>query len=102
LCDEIGYDQYIAYCLEGLAAILAQSGDHATATRLLAAGDQICHAIGASHEPAERELYQRTVAEVRRKLGDDAFCAQWQHGRAMSRQQAIRDVTTALARERGQ
>jgi predicted ATPase/DNA-binding SARP family transcriptional activator len=100
LSADIGYDQYIAYSLEGLAAIFAGLGDHATATRLLAAGDRICQAISACREPAERDLFRRTVARARRELGDDAFTAEWQHGRAMSRQQAIRDATSATALNR--
>ena len=90
LFERLDYDLKIAYCLEGVAAVIGAGGNPASATRLLAA------AVGmrqrqetASQEPAELDQSLRTVARVRVELGEEAFEAEWARGQAMTRTEAV-------------
>jgi hypothetical protein len=46
-------------------------------------------AIGAPLPPAERPLFDQTVATARAALGTDAFAAAWEHGRTLPLEQLI-------------
>jgi predicted ATPase/DNA-binding SARP family transcriptional activator len=81
IAQEIGSTQIVAYCLEALAAVIAAGGDALRAARLLGGAEALREAIGASHEPYERELYEGTVAGVRGQLEEDAFRQEWAAGR---------------------
>ncbi len=57
--------------------------------------DAVFEVIEADLDPAERDLHERTLAEVRDRLGDEAFAAAWAEGRAMGLPEAV-----AYARDR--
>lgn len=46
-------------------------------------------AIGSPRPPDEREKYDHEVADARSSLGDSAFTAAFEEGRAMSWEEAV-------------
>jgi predicted ATPase/class 3 adenylate cyclase len=83
LFRELGYREGIAYCLEGLAASAASRENATGAARLLGAADALSEDLGTALEPAERDRHERTAAAVRKRLGEEAFAAAWEDGRAL-------------------
>jgi predicted ATPase/DNA-binding SARP family transcriptional activator len=77
------------YLLEGLAAVLAATGREEEAARLLGAAGTVGEATGASLEPFELEVHERTVAAIEAGLGDDAFAAAFAEGRSFELRQAV-------------
>ena len=66
---EIGYNQEVAPCLEGLAAIAAAGKDWQGAARLLGAAEAVREGIGVPLPSAERITHERLRAELRNGLG---------------------------------
>lgn len=85
----------IAVCLEGLAAIQAQSHQYERAARLLGAAAALREAIGAPLAPADRPDHERTLAITRAALRQDAFAATWAEGSAMPAEDAAADAVNA-------
>ncbi len=59
--------------LEGVALILVSDARAEIAGRLLGAADGVRQSLGAIHEPVERRIQQRAVADVSARLGSDGF-----------------------------
>jgi predicted ATPase len=76
-------------CLEGVAGVLGLQGQPARAARLLGAAAALRRALGAPLPPADRASHDRTVAAVRRALGEDAWATAWAAGQACTLEQAI-------------
>jgi predicted ATPase/DNA-binding SARP family transcriptional activator len=100
LAVELGDRDGIAYRLEALAVVAAAADDTERAARLLASADALFEVIGADLEPAEHDMHERTLSDVRARLGDEAFASAWAAGQAMSLQEAVayarqRDLTAA-------
>jgi predicted ATPase len=89
LRQELGDKEGIASCLEGLAEGVRVQGDPGRAVRLFGAAQALRLAIGAPLPPVERAAYEQAVASVRAQLGEDAFAAAWQEGRATELSQII-------------
>jgi non-specific serine/threonine protein kinase len=70
LALEVGYVGAILYCLEGMAAVHAATGDAEQAARLLGAAQVAAEQTGMSLEPFEQDVHERTVAATRAALGD--------------------------------
>jgi hypothetical protein len=51
-------------------------------------------ALGAPLPPSERADLDRDIAAMRLALGEEAFSAAWEAGRAMSLSQAVNDALT--------
>jgi predicted ATPase/DNA-binding SARP family transcriptional activator len=94
LAQELGDKDGIAYRLEGLSVVAAWEGQAERAAHLLGGASALFEDIGADLDPAERDLHERTLADVHARLDDEAFAAAWAEGRAMSLPEAI-----AYARE---
>jgi tetratricopeptide (TPR) repeat protein len=86
--DRVG----IAACLEGLSCVAFAQGQMERATRLSGAAAALRDEIGAPLPPADRPAYERAVAALHTALGDDAFEAYWEAGRALSLEQAIAEA----------
>jgi predicted ATPase/DNA-binding CsgD family transcriptional regulator len=86
----------IATCLEGLARAQAARGDPARAARWLAAAAGVREAIGAPMPPVERPAHAAAVRAIQADLGEAAWAAAWEAGRALPLDQVILDalVTT--------
>jgi predicted ATPase len=94
LAQELGDRDGIAYRLEGMSVVAAAQDEVERAARLLGGADALFEVIKADLDPAERDLHERTIADVRARLGEEAFAAAWAEGRAMSLSEAV-----AYARE---
>jgi tetratricopeptide (TPR) repeat protein len=85
---ELGFQDVIGYCFEGLAAVYAFQGRAKAAARLLGAAEALRERLGAELAPAERATHDETVAAVRSALGG-SFAAEWEEGRSMSLDRAV-------------
>lgn len=94
-----GDKRVAAECLQGLGAVGAVRGDHARATRLLAAAEALRDAIGVTPASVEVKIGERFVPPLRRSLGDEAFAAEWAAGRALSTDEAIEQGLLAASVE---
>jgi tetratricopeptide (TPR) repeat protein len=81
-----------AWCLEGCAASLGAQGDHACATRLLAAAAALRHDARMPLPPAERAAVERVHTAARVALGDAAYEAAHAAGAALTLAEAIADA----------
>lgn len=81
----------IAGSLEGLARV---AQDPERAARLCGAATTLRDAIDAPRPPAERSDYERRLNGLRTQLGEVAFAAAWNQGRAMTVEEAIQYAIT--------
>jgi predicted ATPase/transcriptional regulator with XRE-family HTH domain len=91
LSAEIGDRTNVAYYLEALAEISAEENSLDRAARLWGAAAAILEAIEVIAYPhaADRTLYDRQLAAVRRKLDGRAWEEATEEGRAMSLEEAV-------------
>jgi predicted ATPase/class 3 adenylate cyclase len=73
----------IAECLEAFAAIELERGRVDGAARLLGAAEATIESVGGSYQRTERDLYERTLAGVRARLGEADLTSAWTEGRAL-------------------
>ncbi|MDZ7801739.1 MAG: tetratricopeptide repeat protein [Trueperaceae bacterium] len=90
LGDEIG----LAYCFAGLAAVLCDDGAYVLAARLLGTAEGLIRTHAVQLDAADRTDHAACVARCRTNLGDEAYAAAADEGRAMEIDAA---VATALA-----
>lgn len=79
----------IPWKVNGLAAVAAARGEFVRASTLVGIADGTLAAAGGAWPPDEREHYDRTVATLRRQLGDEAFERARSDGRSTDTQDAI-------------
>jgi predicted ATPase/class 3 adenylate cyclase/DNA-binding CsgD family transcriptional regulator len=91
-----GNKEFIATCLEGLAAVVPTHGSVEAplagvrwAARLWGAAEAVRQHIGAPLPPVFRADYERSVAAARVLLGEKPFAAAWAQGRTMTPEQAL-------------
>jgi predicted ATPase/DNA-binding SARP family transcriptional activator len=94
---ELEFKDVIGYCFEGLAAVLAFTGQPDPAARLLGAAEALRESVGVDLAPAERETHEATAAAIRASLGEERFGTAWREGRELTLDDAI---AYALAEER--
>jgi DNA-binding SARP family transcriptional activator len=90
--QESGDRGNIAHILEALGMVAGARGETLRAARLLGASEALISAIGLRGHPyyrPDRALYERITARVGVTLGEAAFEAALDEGRAMSPEQAI-------------
>jgi predicted ATPase/DNA-binding XRE family transcriptional regulator len=89
-----------AYCMEGLAAVAEAQDEPHRAARLLGAAEALLESAGIPlYAQVDRELQQRVSDAARERLGERAWAAAWEEGRAMSFDEAVayaRDGDEAL------
>jgi len=86
----------IAEWLEVLAILACTHNQPERAARLFGAADGAVERIGSTMGPARHARYKGFVAEIRDRLGERSFAAEWEKGRTMR----LEDATeTALATE---
>jgi tetratricopeptide (TPR) repeat protein len=86
---ELGDKKGINYALEGLAEIMSATNCEQKAVRLWGAAGRLRERIQTPLPPSERGLYEQQIASARSVLGDDAFAAAWEQGRALTLEQAV-------------
>ncbi len=79
----------IAECLEALASTAVAHGQPVHAATLLGAAQALREALGAPLHPFQRRDYDRDLALVRTRLGEEALAGSWEQGRAIGLEQAI-------------
>lgn len=79
LGDQIG----LSYCFAGLAGVLCDDGAYSEAARLLGAAEGLIRTHSVELDAADRADYAACVAWCRTQMGDDAFAAAAEEGRAM-------------------
>ncbi len=90
--DALGDKPGIASALERLAWA-STGGDPDRAARLLGAAQALRQAIGASLNPPAQEDYDRNLASLQRRLGEERFKAAWEQGRKMTAEDAVTYAT---------
>jgi predicted ATPase/transcriptional regulator with XRE-family HTH domain len=79
-----------AYCIQGLAAAAGARGEQQRAARLLGAAEALLEAAGVpAYVTADHDLHQRAASAARERLGEEAWTAAWDEGRAMSFDRAV-------------
>ncbi len=84
-----GCRRLVAEQLENLAAVALTESDATRATQLLGAGATVRENIGAPQPPRVHGEQERRLCQARTQLGEPAFVAAWQTGRAMTLTQAV-------------
>jgi len=79
----------IAHSLEGMTGVAQGQSQSSRAARLGGAASALRESIGSPRSPAEQEEIDQQVAAVREALGEAAFAAAWDAGRAMTWEQAV-------------
>jgi len=77
------------YGIEGLGTVAGSRADDARAARLWGATAAICEATGYALAAAEQQFRDEVAAEVRRRIGEDAFDRAWNEGHGLSAEQAV-------------
>ena len=93
--EEMGDRGHIAYFLEGLGVVAGARGEAVRAARLLGTSEALISAIGLrghTYYQFDRSVYERVNARARATLGEAAYEAALDEGRAMSPEQAIEYV----------
>jgi predicted ATPase/DNA-binding CsgD family transcriptional regulator len=103
ICRVLDDQEGVAACLEGLAGAVAVQGSVGAsiggkeawgasalgAALLWGAAEALRETIGVAIPPVWRADHERSVAAVRTHLGEKAFAATWDEGRAMTPEQAL-------------
>lgn len=76
-------------CLEVLAAVETQRGNHRFAARLLGSSETTRKAIGYEPEPAERALHEQTMGILRSALTPSELSTEWTAGSKMDLEEAF-------------
>jgi predicted ATPase/class 3 adenylate cyclase len=85
---EIGIVDSFIYGFVGLGAAYARE-DPARAARLLGCADMLCEETAAALEQLEGRVRDETEAELRARLGEDAYAAVHAEGRALALEEAL-------------
>jgi hypothetical protein len=88
LFRELGFTEYLAFALEGLAGLAAASDAPTEAARLLGCAEALREAAAASLGPFERRLHEKTLAAVQEHPDAAALAEAWREGRADADQAA--------------
>jgi hypothetical protein len=90
IAKRLGERVRIHWSLEGLAAVAVIDGWHEQAARLYGAASAGREQVGVPATLMEREIHEPRLAAVRAALGEEAFTAAWEAGRALSLEDAVR------------
>lgn len=85
-----GSDVYLAWCLEGVAALDRAEDAYAAAVALCAGAEILRHNARAPRPHGEQQTFDRVLAACRDALGDSAFRHAWDAGSIAAREALIR------------
>jgi non-specific serine/threonine protein kinase len=91
-----------ARVLSGLGGAMLEGADPrgtAQAVRLLGASGAMREQGGGNLDPLARDDFEQAVATARERLGEEAFDAAWEEGRALSLEQTAEIATREYGRE---
>ena len=89
---QMGDQANLSFFLEGLAVVAGARGEAERSVRMLGAAAVTMEEAGApvyNYYTPDRVLYERIVAAARTRLGEAAWKAGWDEGRAMTPEQAV-------------
>lgn len=86
---DLGEKLEVFKTLENIAKLALVQRDYARAVTLGGASTAMRESIGAALRPVDRPLFDRDLAEARRKVGGRAYDAHWGRGREMVFDQAV-------------
>lgn len=89
LCMRSGDRWFVPSCLERLGEVIVMQGQPSRATLLWGAAQAMRETIGAPIPTIERDLYRRSLALARHRLGEARFTHYWQKGYALTLEQAL-------------
>ena len=89
LSRDLGAKHNIARVLHQLGRVAHIKGDDMRAARLMAAGDALREALGASLRPIVRVQHETVRSATRARMGETAWAAAWAEGQAMPLEQAL-------------
>jgi predicted ATPase/DNA-binding SARP family transcriptional activator len=89
---ELGIQRDVALCLGQMAELASTIGHDKQAARLFGAEEQLRATIGSPLAPVDRPAHARCIATVRARLGETAFAAAWEEGRALNLEEVIATV----------
>jgi predicted ATPase/DNA-binding XRE family transcriptional regulator len=89
LYHQLGNATYIAWCLEGIAAVACAQGSCQHATRLCAAAAALRVAAQTPLPPTEQEDFDRVIMTSRAALDERTFTEEWRIGLSMTQGDAI-------------
>jgi non-specific serine/threonine protein kinase len=93
LACELGHRTGITWSLMDLAGVAALAGQGEQAARLLGASASLRTALGVRFAPHEKVIHDRIDAAARAALDASAFAAAWEHGAALSFDDAVAEAT---------
>jgi len=88
---------YLAWCLEGIAALLSAEQRFEPAIRLCAAATTLRLKEQSPMPPVEQEHFDQIVKAVRAALGEATFAEAWASGVALSQDEAITYALSSIA-----
>ncbi|HLZ68755.1 MAG TPA: LuxR C-terminal-related transcriptional regulator [Dehalococcoidia bacterium] len=89
LAREQGHLASRGFALGTFGAMANRLGDPRRSAVLFGAGEALRERAGAPNTAISTGLHERTMASLKRKLGEEAFAAAWAEGRALSEDEAI-------------
>jgi hypothetical protein len=89
IAHELGELPGIVECLDTLAGVAGRAGDAATGALLRGAAEAAREAAGAVRHPDEMPWVLTEMAELRASLGERAFAATVERGRALELEDAV-------------
>src|SRR5204863_7858182 len=90
LAEQADYKWGVAECLEGLATVAAALEDDERAALLDAAAGSLREAVGAPLPAVDRPEHERRAAQVRERLGEEAWASIRARGAELSFADAIK------------
>ena len=94
LAQQVSAPLVEAFALSSLAGMAARQGQPARAARMWGAASALRDAIGTRLPLEEEERFAGPVSAVRELLGEDAFAAAWEEGRAQPLDQVVAEALT--------
>ena len=101
LLRAIGNPWYLPWSLDGLAGVAAAEVRPRLAARLCGAGDALRERLGSALPPVYPAGHARTLAAARAALGDEAFAAARDEGRALAPEGAIAEALAGVPVDSG-
>lgn len=96
---ELGNTPGIPYCLESFASLGVKEDRKLYSSLLWGAATALRETIGSPLPPTDREKQEHAIASVRASLGEAAFAAAWEEGRALKMEQSVQRALVLDSRE---
>jgi predicted ATPase len=88
---------WLAWGVKGCARLAIAHGEAVTAAHLFAAAARQREVLGMPIRPTVQTVHDREVDRLRHQLGESAFLAAWDAGRALTTEQAMAEARDYLA-----